>query len=367
MSLRPERRRRLLTDDAEIAGDSPPIRLAGGGSSDVGETAQAYSKAAHEARKRQVHTLFPFSRLAIVLYIGACLIAVGGCLGLHVTAASLAPLLGAEAVVALRLEAPASLGRWLASTLLGLTAATAVFIYTLRRHRLDDYHGRYRVWILAAAVCLTLSLAESTRLLELGRAVARLATEWGHLRFEIVWPAAIGLLGTALGIRLALEMRRCTAALMMLGIATLGFATAAAVYWQWPVAVEPSVAPLSSRGSWLIGYVFVLATFVVYGRQIQLDVAGATLSSAKNKREKPVAVPKEMAVKETAPRKPALKLRTDLDPVDVTPLEKEPIKPTETKPGPAINAISDSSSGPPKQRLSRAERRRMARETRKAS
>ncbi len=357
--MRHERRRRLLTDDVD-RDDAATIRLAGG-SGEAGDALQTYSDAAREARKRGVYTLLPLSRLAITLYLSACLAAVGACLGLHVAAAALEPRLGAEAVAALWLDRPASLGRWLASTLLGLAAATAAFIFSLRRHRLDDYHGRYRVWILAAAVCLTLSLAESTALAALVRAVVRLGTDWAHVRFGVVWPAAVAVLAIAVGLRLAIEMRRCRPALATLGLAGLSFVTTATVFWQWPVIVSEASAPIWGRGSWLVGYVLVLATFFIYGRHVQLDVTGRSAAPAKPRRKKPVDAPSDSVV-ESAPRKPTLKLRTDLDPVTVA--RSEPARASESKPN---GETMKNDLQPERQHLSRAERRKQRQERRIAS
>ena len=365
MSLRHDRRRRLLADDADAPVDSPPIRLAGDDTGNSGAAAHAYADAAREARRRPLHTLLPLSRLAISLCIGACLVGVAATLGLHVAATSLAPRLGEEAVVGLRLETPGSIGRWLASTLLGLTAATALFIYSLRRHRLDDYHGRYRVWIVMALACTVLSLAESTRLVALVRALVRLGTDWGQVRLDIVWPSLIAVLGIGLGVRLAFELKRSVPALLSLVSAALCFAISTAVFWQWPIAVNQMSAPLWGRGTWLLGYVLVLTTFVVYGRQVQMHVAGASALPAKRKRKKPAEAPSEPS-KPAAPRKPALKLRTDLDPVEVSEPTPSAAKAKETSPA-TLSTTASNNSGDSQKRLSRADRRRMARETRMAS
>ena len=359
MSMRHERRRRLLTDDTDH-GDAAPIRLASG-SGEAEDAQHTYSDAARAARMRGVCTLLPLSRMAIALYLSACLAAVGTCLGVHLAAAALEPGLGKEAVAVLRLDGPASLGRWLASAVLGLAAATAVFIYSLRRHRLDDYHGRYRAWILATMVCLILSLAESTALTALVRALVRLGTDWAHVRFDVLWPAATAVLASAVALRLAIEMRRCGPALTTLGLSLLSFVASAAVYGQWPVIVSEAAAPFWGRGCWLTGYLLILASFFLYGRQVQLEVAGATAVPTRPKRKKPVEQPKDSAA-QPAPRKMALKLRTDLDPVAVA--NSEPARTSESKPA-AVTLKTEPQSE--RQHLSRADRRKQRQDRRMAS
>ena len=354
--MRHDRRRRLFADDAENGDDeATPIRLAEGDASGV----HGYSDAARAARQRAVCSLVPLGKLSIALAVSCCLLAVGGCLGLHFAADWLAARLDAEAVAALRLDAPASLGRWLGSTFLGLASALALFIFSLRRHRLDDYHGRYRVWISLALVCLVVSLVESTGLAALAKAVVRLAAERGSLRFDIVWPVTLLTLTAAVGVRMAIEIRRYTAAVVALGCAAVSFTFTAAVYRAWPVAWNEAATPLWARGSWLLGYVFVLTTLLLYARHVQLEVAGAGALSTKPKRKKK-AVEQE-STSEPAPRKPALKLRTDLDPV-----QPSSVPAAESK-APPVSTSKYEEQSTIRSSLSRAERRKMKQERRMAS
>ena len=48
-----------------------------------------------------------------------------------------------------RLGSPRSCCSWRPSTCL--------LIYSIRRHRIDDFRGRYRVWLAAAVACVVLS------------------------------------------------------------------------------------------------------------------------------------------------------------------------------------------------------------------
>jgi hypothetical protein len=352
--MRNDRRRRLLSDDSEMSdGDSAPLRLAEGGS------VQGYSDAARAARERAVSSLVPYGKLSIALALGCCLLAVGACLGVHLTADWLTLKLGENAAAAERLDAPASLGRWLGSTLLGLAGALALFIFSLRRHRRDDYHGRYRVWISLALVCLAVSLVESTGLAALAKGVVRIAAERAELRFDIVWPAAVATLLALVGGRLAIEIRRCTAGLVTMVGAGMCFAFAASVYRAWPVTWDVAATPLWARGSWLLGYVLVLATLLLYARYVQLEVTGLAAAPAKPKRRKK-ATDEEASV-EPAPRKPSLKLRTDLDPVHASPAPA-----AEAKISPIVgNTREEESNG--RASLSRADRRKMKQERRMAS
>ena len=59
---------------------------------------------------------------------------------------------GGAPVAALDLAAKGSLGCWFSSLLLLAAAAVAILVYAVRRHRTDDYQGRYRIWLWAAGL-----------------------------------------------------------------------------------------------------------------------------------------------------------------------------------------------------------------------
>lgn len=348
-----DRRRRVLTEEAEAA--VPAVRLA-----KATNPAELYSDSGRAARLNPISGLFPLRKLSISLVAGSALLAIAGCLGLHMAAEQLQLTLGSRATSALRLDSPAALARWLSSTLLGLAALTALFIYSLRKHRIDDYHGRYRVWLTMTLACLAASIVESTGIAALANELGRKASAVATLRFEIAWPAAIATLVTLLGIRLLFEIRRCGPALSALVLAMIAFTGAAAVDHQWPVEVSQASQPLWLGGCWLSGYVLILLTFLLYSRRVQVEIAGTAVlgTKAKPKRKKAASTTETPA---PAPaKKPAIKVRTDLDPVETT--EPERIK--EAKPAAVSISIEPEQAA---QRMSRAERKRLRHEQRKAS
>ena len=372
MQLRHERRRRWFSDDMADVSSGKPIPLAGSATGQTGRPANSYTEAAQLARDRAVCTLLPTRLLTIGLAVGGCLMLVGACLSLHVGFPAMASLLPADDVAFLRLDAPGSVGHWLASTLLAVAGVLAAFIYSLRRHRIDDYHGRYRVWIWIFAACLAASLAETTGLGRLARAVCRLATEWLSVRSEALWSATFGLVVAAIGLRLFLEIRKSRWAVAALAASALGFLVAAAVNAGWPARWTGAGKPLFARGSWLVGYVFVLATFLLYSRYVQLDVAGAIAMPVKRKRSKSKAPANDDAKSEPSEpyAKPALYLRTDLDPVDASTVDSESRSQQATDAQVADAAWTNplaNASQKPKKHFSKAERRRLRREAGMAS
>ncbi len=172
MSLRHDRRRRVSSDDAPWGDareedDDSTSRPAGdsaapGVSSQVDASQRAYAAASRFDRQRRILDLFPSRYLTIALVVAAGLASAALIELLHAWAGSLANVLSSQEASALDLNTPRNVSRWFSSMLLGLAGLTAMFIYSLRRHRVDDYHGRYRVWIWTAIGCLLASLVETT-------------------------------------------------------------------------------------------------------------------------------------------------------------------------------------------------------------
>jgi hypothetical protein len=81
---------------------------------------------------------------------------------------------------------PLRLPDWLGQSCLFAAAAVALAIRQMRRHRLDDFQGRYRAWGWLASLLFTTAIA---RQLPLGRFVAALLTDTSGL---VLGPDGIG-------------------------------------------------------------------------------------------------------------------------------------------------------------------------------
>ena len=136
------------------------------------------------------------------------------------------------------------------------------------------------------------------------------------------------------------------------------------------IEVSQANKPLVERGSWLVGYVFILAVFLLYSRHVLLEIEGPmAVAPSRPKRSK--AKPDVPAASEKRasdpPHKPSAQVRTDLDGV-----EKAAAAPTRlqinapaAKPrvAPATAADDRDNHGS----LSRAERRRLRRDAKRAA
>lgn len=361
MSLRHERRRRLLADES-LDDDSPDggqsqLKLAG---ADVDGGQEAYSAKARSDCHRPVLDLFPTRRLTVALTLLAVSLAVGTVCLLHLAAGWLSAYWDAADLTALSLDAPGNVSHWFASMLWSLGALMAMLTYTLRRHRVDDYHGRYRVWLWTAMGCVLVSLFESTDMGKLTRAAGRGIVEYFSLAEPLVWAGILAVIFMSVGVRLAIEMRRCRPAVCALVAAGCCFVITALVHDPRLVEISQANQPLASRGSWLAGYVLVQTAFLLYARHVIAEIEGrAVLAPAKPRRVKARSSAKNGA---GTASKPDLHVRTDLDPVEKSPAPSAaiPIRSASNQ----RDSKSDNQAGA--SGMSRADRRRLRRDARMA-
>ncbi|MGH7135257.1 MAG: hypothetical protein ACREHD_05915, partial [Pirellulales bacterium] len=215
-----DRRRRVLTE--EVIGNSaamaePSTEGTVAGASGMASRrrrstphARSYGDDVLIEQQARVTDLVPQRYGILVLLLAAGLAVVTGLEAAHWWLPELSRRTGDSRLVALDLTSDAALGNWFSSTTLGLAAAVAVIIYSVRRHRKDDYHGRYRVWLWTAALWTLMSIDEGASLHE---GLSEVASHFGGQRGlgggPIWWIAAYGLLFAGVGTRLFLEMRSC--------------------------------------------------------------------------------------------------------------------------------------------------------------
>ena len=308
----------------------------------------------------------------IGLVVAGALSAVGIVAALAVWSGAFAEVVSAEELLPLGLNGSRNLAAWLASTLLLVASLTSVLIYSLRRHRVDDYHGRYRLWIWAALACLVASCAEGAGLADLARGLCRHLARLGSLDDAVVWPVGTGVVLGAIGLRLLIEVRRSRLSVLALLSSTGSFLLAAAVALEWLPAVPELWRQLVARTSCLVGYVFLLTTLLLYVRHVVFEIEGRVpVKPARPKRKKvkrAAETTEKLAVAATP--KAASKGRSDLDPVDksqpATPAAGSQSKPAAEKiiaPAAVAGRVDLDSQGAP----SRAERRKLRRESKMAS
>ncbi len=164
---------------------------------------------------------------------------------------------------------------WTSAAMLLLTAAYTRLIFSLRRHRVDDYRGRYRVWRTAgwAAIFLSINAVLSAHVL-VARYLGSLV-DWQMLPASAGWwlvPAA--LLGGWLLIKLIVDAAECRTALTTYLLAITCLTVAGVHSAGWSPAWAAHFPGLLSQSLPLAGYTLLLVGSLLFARYVILDVQG---------------------------------------------------------------------------------------------
>ncbi len=262
---RDDRRRRLLAD--ETLGTRRLGRRCAQGS-DAPRNGLAYAEDVLMTHQVRLLDLIPRGALALGAILAAAL------LWLDLWATRFAAQTGLQ-LAALRLNSPHSLAGWLTGMVLAAAFPAALVIYTVRRHRKDDYQGRYRVWIWAAFCWLLLAADYATAL---HCAVRELMVHWTGTPLmgdgSIWWLAPGALLLAAVGSRLLVDMspdRLATAALLGAGFCALA---ALAEPWGTFLRADPRLGALIPHAAAMTAVVLLCWSMLVHARYVILEAQG---------------------------------------------------------------------------------------------
>lgn len=273
-----QRRRRVLKEDpgasSEDGGTSPGKRR--GKSSASG---RSYSEAALEENQPHITELIPHRPWTLAVCLLGAFLA-----GAVVESAFAHQDLIARWIPPVNLRVfdprePGSLAAWLSSIFLMLSAVASVVIFSMRRFRTDDYHGRYRVWMRCAVLAVVASIDAATQLHEVPRSlfdviVTRLGRDATAATAQAGWCWLVMLAFTLLTVRLVFEMRASWGAVAALLGAWLSYFILTAVVTDWLTISVDTVTVLLASSARLAGDLFVFGSLLVYSRYVYLDSQG---------------------------------------------------------------------------------------------
>lgn len=373
-----QRRRRVLADDLSAGDDatrptiSPPSR--------THRRIDGYAPGAKPEQQRRVIDLLPASRLAFGLWFAAGLAVIGGLTAGQVWLPAIAARISAEAAASLEMGTRGSLSSWVATLWLGAAGAMSLLIYSIRRHKLDDYRGRYRWWLVGVAAWLVMSVDASCGIHQLFAATMVHLTGYSGPGGGVLWWIGLsGIVLCGLSIRIAWEMRVCRPA-MWAYLSALGL-------WTIGLAVQMTGVRFGSLGNALpaeiaklLGHLSLLFGLSLYARHVVLHAQGL-LPARKRKaaKEKPAREGKtaatanaNSAATDAQPQSSApAKSKTDLHPhISLSPTRPAPVEDEdsesdeessarETDNGRNGNDDADSDDDGQNRKLSKAERKRL--------
>jgi hypothetical protein len=287
------RRRRVLNDEVLSASSSHAVlRAVPKGVS--GRAVPRYSEAAGVENHAQITDFIPrrFRSIALLTAAGILTTALLG--SLHYFAATIAGVFGAGEIPAFDFTASGSIASWVASMVLLLASAGCLVVYSIRRYRIDDIRGRYRIWRAAAAACLFLS-ANSVASFHtvLAGAMSHL-TGWTALSGDAVWwLTLLGLPATWIALRTLVEVRESRLAVSFLATSICSYAVAAATSLGAITFADARAGSTIAGATLLAGHWLALAAVVSYARFVVLDAQGLIAAqpriTGKRKTRKPAS------------------------------------------------------------------------------
>ena len=279
-----QRRRRVLKEDA--GGDAPA------GSEPAAEPAprrrrrssalasRTYTDAALVENQPRITDLIPQRLWTLAVTVLSALAAVALVLALYAHSDWGARWLGEHNLAALHPMTRGSLSSWLSSALLGLAAIGSVAVFSIRRHRIDDYKGRYRVWLGMSAVCLLASIDATTALHRVPQqalqvVATRYAAGTSLGEYPGFWWIAFNLAAVvAIAARLSVEVRRSAGAAGWVVVAAASYLAAGAVELEFFTTPSPFVDVLMQAAAKLFADAALLFAVTAYARYVYLDSQG---------------------------------------------------------------------------------------------
>jgi hypothetical protein len=275
---RDDRRRRVLSDTLAFAAAGVGSRASCRRLSDDAPAvrkSENYGDAAFMDEQPRLTDLVPRRLSVFVLVFLAGLAIVAGLEGLYAWMPQLAGATSDGRVAAFDLDGEGSLAVWFSSTTLSLAGLLAILVFTVRRHRTDDYSGRYRVWLWAAACWFLMSLDETASLHEGFKEMMVLVT--GTRVFgdgSVWWVACYFFLLGAVGTRLLVDMRECwLSSAAFVGVAAC-YVVAVLAQLGWVLPESGARGVMLEEGAEMIGDLMLLLAMGLHARHVILDAEG---------------------------------------------------------------------------------------------
>ncbi len=219
------------------------------------------------------------TRLAVFLVpLVAGVAIIAGLEGLHAWMPHLSRFTTNGRVAAFDLDGRGSLAVWFSSMALAAASLVAVLVYSIRRHKVDDYRGRYRIWLWAALCCMVMSLDKTAGLHEGFKEMMALVS--GTRVFgdgSIWWIVPYFFLLGAIGTRLLVDMRRCVLSSTVLVGTAVCYGVGVASRFGWLVPVGSEHAVMLKGGAEMFGDLLLVLAMGLHARYVTLDAQGLIL------------------------------------------------------------------------------------------
>lgn len=274
-----ERRRRLLSDSllaAALGLGSRPVRPRRNSRRRVRLLRSAnYGDGRFLEDLPRLIDLIPLRAWSVAAVLAVGLLAITGLLVLHAWAPRLAAWAPSGRMVAFDLEDPRGLARWFSTLVLACAALAAVTVYSIRRYKLDDYHGHYHVWLWAALCWLYMSAEQTTCLRQTLSDVLIVLTGTSLVGDGSVWWMIFyGFLIGGVAARLLVDMRGCTLSSLALVGAAACYGVVLLGHFRLHGGFNSGDPVVLRYGAVLVGNYLILMAMLLHGRYVLFDALG---------------------------------------------------------------------------------------------
>jgi hypothetical protein len=270
--MRNERRRRLLADEVANQSDQPVCRVWSEDAPPAQKT-EHYGDAKFLDRQPRLLDLIPRRWIIVVILLAAAGIVVG----LEVAYSWMMERAagGGKIIAALDIGAKGSLACWFSTMTLLAASVAAMIVYGIRRHRTDDYQGKYRIWPWAAACLLFMATDQAASLREAFRDLMMAATGTPLAGDgSLWWIAGYVILWGAIGSRVLLDMRPSRLSIGALSAAAVAFTLLIFDRMGWLFADGGAREVMFRTGCEMTGNLMLLAAMSHHARYVRLDAEG---------------------------------------------------------------------------------------------
>ncbi len=337
---RDERRRRILLDEnhgvGETSAGAPRIRLAAEDDTDDVFTKVTYTEAARPERQPRITDFVPTRWRSVAAFLILGLGTIAALTAVHSQTQRWGGTIAAKDLAALDLAGRGSLAAWFSGLTLGMAGLASLLIYTLRRHKLDDYRGRYRIWFWAAALWLVASVDAATGLHDTVRGLLVCLLGTSLLGDGSVWWIGLYvLMAGTLGVAVAIDVYRVRTASAALTVAAGCYAVAAASRLGLLNGASDRATVMATSGVTMLAHWMLLMSLCLYARYVCLDAQGLVVHRKPRRGKKETTSWDDLTAKQPnesdadRPRRTTAKprRRSDLGPVVSVAVDEEASKP----------------------------------------
>lgn len=277
-----QRRRRVLIEEnlgeMSLDREAPLQPDADSSCGSAGHFLPSYTDAALADQQSPITAVIPRRRWTVALLLLSGLTAIAGIEAAYGKLNLWPREMWASDFRAVDARSPGGLAAWFCSLMLAVAAFQGFQIYRLRRHKTDDYRGRYRVWLWVPILLLFVATCVAT---DIHRDLANLANGFANITAPAesgpLWPLIYCALWTLVSLRLAFEVRQSRASLVSLLVATCCYFTAAfaVLFADLAVAEMSEITYVMATTSIVMsGHLATFLTVAIYGRHVYLDSQG---------------------------------------------------------------------------------------------